>query len=428
MGNKSSNRWTRRQYLLAGTAAAASGLVAGCSGDNSQETPGETDDGAAPTATVTPTPGDAGATATPGGDSTATATPALKKDPPYRASISPVGEVTVESEPTEIFTLLSHHTEMALALGKGDAVNTSYAPGYVDSLVSAFTPRLAGVSVDWGDLPTSWGMEKEAVYDLESDIHLADPAEVATMDGWDASDVTDVADAVGPWFGNSLSGAREDPPQAYAGDYEYYGLWEIFERVASALNEPGRYRALASLRDEMLSTIESSLPPESERPAVAMILPSTSDDSMWAYHTNADGYYASHTRPFGATDAMAAADVEDGARIDNEALVAADPDVLIVLGGLVDYHDIEAVRESLADDPVASQVTAVQNERVYAQGTRHQGPLVNLFQLEATAKQLFPDEFGAWPDYENGQPYPEIPADERLLDYDRAAAIINGEF
>jgi hypothetical protein len=63
---------------------------------------------------------------------------------------------------------------------------------------------------------------------------------------------------------------------------------------------------------------------------------------------------------------------------------------------------------------------------VVAQGTRHQGPLVNLFQIEMAAKQCYPDQFGAWPTYESG-PYPELSEDERLLDYDRVAAVITGD-
>jgi hypothetical protein len=43
-----------------------------------------------------------------------------------------------------------------------------------------------------------------------------------------------------------------------------------------------------------------------------------------------------------------------------------------------------------------------------------------------TAKQLFPDHFGEWPGYENGEPYPEIPEDQQLFDRQRVADAING--
>jgi hypothetical protein len=63
---------------------------------------------------------------------------------------------------------------------------------------------------------------------------------------------------------------------------------------------------------------------------------------------------------------------------------------------------------------------------VYAGGVRNQGPVINLFQLEMTAKQLYPDQFGDWPTYTGG-PYPEIPTDEQLFDRQRVADIINGD-
>jgi hypothetical protein len=48
---------------------------------------------------------------------------------------------------------------------------------------------------------------------------------------------------------------------------------------------------------------------------------------------------------------------------------------------------------------------------------------LNLFRLEMTAKQLYPDQFGEWPGYVNGEPYPE---DEQLFDRQRVADIVRG--
>jgi hypothetical protein len=44
-----------------------------------------------------------------------------------------------------------------------------------------------------------------------------------------------------------------------------------------------------------------------------------------------------------------------------------------------------------------------------------------------TAKQLFPDRFGEWPGYVDGEPYPEIPEAERLFDRGRVSAVVDGE-
>lgn len=65
---------------------------------------------------------------------------------------------------------------------------------------------------------------------------------------------------------------------------------------------------------------------------------------------------------------------------------------------------------------------------MYTQGTRFQGPLVNLFQLEMTAKQLYPEQLGAWPGYVKGESYPDFPEDERLFDRKRVADVVAGTF
>lgn len=88
---------------------------------------------------------------------------------------------------------------------------------------------------------------------------------------------------------------------------------------------------------------------------------------------------------------------------------------------------MDAVRSRLRGDAVGGRLSAVANNRVYASGMRYQGPIMNLFQLEMTAKQLYPDVFGAWPGFEDGGSYPALPASERLFDRSRVAAIVTGD-
>jgi hypothetical protein len=52
---------------------------------------------------------------------------------------------------------------------------------------------------------------------------------------------------------------------------------------------------------------------------------------------------------------------------------------------------------------------------------------MNLFQLEMTAKELYPEQFGQWPADEDGDAYPEFESDEQLFDRGRLADIINGD-
>jgi len=418
---------TRRAWLAGGTALFGSGLLAGCLGGGNAtgtptgETPTRTDTEADPTATATPTES---VTST---DDSSTQTDQQDGEEDagrYSVSMAPMGDVTFEETPEDIFTIMSPYAEMALALGRGEDVNAVYAVEYTNSLLNAFTPVLDGVSVDWRDCYASWNPSTEKLYDLDSDVHLADPAHVVTMGKWERTDVADVAENVAPWFGNTLSATHAEPPASYAEDYAYYTLWETFGHVASVLRERERYETLLAERHALVSTIREGLPPEDERPSVAMVLPSTADDTMWCYNLNVPGYHAAHTRPLGATDAFA--DLDSGTQIDYESLLDADPEMLLVLGGVVDVHDMPTIRETLADDPVAGAVSAVQNDRIHPLGTRHQGPLVNLFQLEMAAKQLYPDRFGAWPRYDSG-PYPDLSADEQLFDHERVAATIRGD-
>ncbi|MEA1930883.1 MAG: ABC transporter substrate-binding protein [Euryarchaeota archaeon] len=385
---------TRRETIRYGGTVVGGGLLAGCTGDDSKSTTRSVDPESA------------------AGEDSDT------------VSISPMGEVTLDSPPETVFTRLTHHAGMAFALGHGDSITAMHAPDYYDGLWNQFVERLPGVSVDWTGLYSSWEPSKEKLYDLDSDVHLADPAWITKQDGWDKADIEEIATRVSPWFGNSLSDRHAEPAAAYAEGYEYYTLWEQFELVAELFQEQARYDALADIHDELLSTIEADLPPESERPS-AVMLASADIEQIYAYTLSNPGFLTAHTRPFGARDAFDG-EVDSNSVVDFETLLDADPDVIFLLGGFEPETSLPERREAFRSDPVAAEITAVQDDRLYPQGARYQGPILNLFQLEMTAKQLFPDVFGVWPQYDEG-PYPDIPEDEQLFDRQRVADIINGE-
>ncbi|WP_123536713.1 ABC transporter substrate-binding protein [Halosimplex salinum] len=412
---------TRREYLTYAGALVGGGLLAGCSGDGAEPAGGST---AADESTATDTPTPIATATESDAEETETETGTATDAGPYSVSMSPMGSVEFDSPPETVFTRLTHHADMAFALGRGDAITAMHAPDYYDGLWNQFVERLPGVSLDWTGLYSSWQPTKEKLYELDSDIHLADPAWITKQDAWDEADIDEIADGVAPWFGNSLSDRHAEPAEAYADGYEYYTLWEQFELVAEAFRERARYRELAAVHDELLATIDDNLPPESERPSAVMIAAADVEE-IYAYTLDNPGFLTSHTRPFGAKDAFEG-EVETNSVVDFEALVEADPDVILHLGGFEPGTDLPKRRETLESDPVASEITAVKQGRVYPQGARYQGPILNLFQLEMTAKQLYPDAFGEWPTYESG-PYPEIPAEERLFDRQRVADAINGD-
>ncbi|MDS0279750.1 ABC transporter substrate-binding protein [Halomicroarcula sp. S1AR25-4] len=379
---------TRREYVKYGGAVITGGALAGCTGrSDSRSTPTENES--------------------------------------YSVTMSPVGTVEFEEVPERIFTRLSHHAGMAFALGRGDDVNAVNGPAYYDATWAQFTERLPGISVDWADAYASWKPSKEQLYELESDVHLADPAWVVQLDQWDMGDIEEVTDNVAPWFGNSLSDRHQEPTGEWASDYEYYGLWEQFETVAEVFQEEARYEALASIHADVIGAIEADLPPESERPSVAMITAADVEKQIWAYRVDNPGFLTAHTRPLGPRDPFGRS-FESGSTIDFEALLEADPDVILYLSGMQPNVSMTDLRSTLESHSVASEVTAVQDGRVFPQGARYQGPILNLFQLEMSAKQFYPETFGEWPKSDGG-PYPEIPEEEQLFDRQRVADIIDGD-
>ncbi|AHG01482.1 ferrichrome-binding protein (plasmid) [Halostagnicola larsenii XH-48] len=379
---------TRRDYMRYGGTIVGGGLLAGCLGDGDTSPDTNTAEG-------------------------------------YTATIAPVGEVTFDAPPKSIFTRLTHLAGMAFALGRGNDVNAMHAPDYYDALWNQFTPHLEGVSLDWTGLYSSWEPDKEQLYELNSDVHLADPASMFALGSWDMDDIEEIATNIGPWFGNTFSDRNEAPPDEWADQYQYYTLWEQFERVAQVFRAEERYQALSEIHTDLLETIESGLPPAADRPT-AVLVGMSDIESIYAYTLNTPGFLTAHLRPLEPVGAFGD-EVSSGDTVDMEAMLEADPDVIFSMGGMHPETDMVAIRENLTDHSVAREISAVENDRVYAQGARYQGPILNLFQLEMTAKQLYPDQFGTWPTYETG-PYPEIPVDERLFDRGRVADIVNGNF
>jgi len=404
---------TRRACLKGGGALLSGGLLAGCAGQNDAESsPDATETAAATTTTDAETAGD--------GDAAG-----------YTVSMSPAGDVTFESVPVDVMVYNLVYADAAVAFGHGDAVNSlGFDSDAGGRTLDAYYERLDGVSFDRSDLAQlnsgsgNVNIDKELVYELDSDLHLVDPALVASFDGWDQSDVEEIREQVAPWFGNAYSRTHAQPPEPYADDYEYYTLWEIVENVGQVFREEDRYAALESVHSDLLDTIRSDLPPESERPTVGVVI--YMDETFYPTKIDAPGFATSHIRPLGVTDAFAAGDVTFETSYDFEAMLEIDPDVLLHSYGIDSYYDVASIRETLENHPVGGELSAVRNDRVYPSGTPVQGPIMNLFQLEMTAKQLYPDRFGAWPAYDGGA-YPEIPEDERLFDRERVAGIVTGD-
>jgi ABC-type Fe3+-hydroxamate transport system substrate-binding protein len=398
---------TRRDYVRYGGAVIGGGLLAGCTGQSgSDQTPTETATG------------------------TSTETATETEDGSYSVTMSPVGTVEFEAVPEEAAVYSDHDADYLIALGQQDRINslgfTDYYSGYYD--------QLPGVEFDTGDLAALYndGIDKEIFYELDSDVHHIDPVWMARWSGFSDADFTEIRDNIGPFFANYLSRSHNHSPDDYdyTGDrgYEYYTIWEILDKYAQVYRVQERGEAMKAVHDEMVEAIHAELPPQDERPRVGLVAYDPDQEAFTVYRLNGPGFGKAHTRPLRANDGL---DMYEGgpesgweaAPIDMEAMLEADPDALL------HNFDWTGVRErteaffALEEHPIGKELTAVQNDRLYATGSGLQGPIMNIFQIEIAAKQIYPDLFGQPP-----EPGEAVPEEERLFDRQRVADIANGDF
>ncbi|ADQ65940.1 ferrichrome ABC transporter substrate-binding protein [Halogeometricum borinquense DSM 11551] len=383
---------TRREWITYGGAVLAGGLLAGCTGESEGNT--------SPTAD--------------------TETETAEESGSYTVSMEPVGELTFESVPDRWVAYDGGYADMGVALGKTDGMT---GIGGSDRYYTDVYDELPGVSVERETLEANdlgdADMSKEVFYELDNDVHLMDPQMLVNWFGWSETDVDEIATNVGPFFGNLIF-RREDKWH----DYRYYTLYEAFEKVAQLFQEEERFNAFQSLHDEFIAEIQRQLPPADERPNVLLVYEGSDEPETFSpYRLNDRGTSKKQWRDLGVSDALSGTGIHgisttDRGRIDYETMLEIDPDVIMLRAherkSATEFR--ETVLEFMRDHPVGSELTAVQNGRVYRGGYLYQGPIHNLFLTERGAKQLYPDVFG------------DVTSDEKLFDRQRVADIVTGEF
>ena len=387
---------TRRECVKFGGAVLGGGTLAGCTGSRDPT----------PTTAAETTAG------TPTGTGTAT-------DGSYTVSMEPIGEVTFESVPERWIAYDGGYADMGVALGKADGMT---GVGSAARYYTYVYDELPGVSVDrerlaQNDLGEA-GMSKEMFYELANDVHLMDPQMLVNWFDWSRRDVAEIALNVGPFVGNLIF-RREDEWH----DYRYYTLYEAFEKVARVFGEEERYRAFESLHDEFVAGVQARLPPADERPNVLLVYEGSDEPEEFSpYRLDDRGTSKKQWRDLGVADALADTDVQgisttDRGRIDYETMLQIDPDVILLRAherkSAAEFRD--TVLAFMREHPLARELAAVRNGRVYRGGSLFQGPIHNLFLTERAAKQLYPGEFG------------EVTGDARLFDRERVAAIVAGD-
>lgn len=417
---------TRREYMKYGGAVIGGGLLAGCVG--------ESESGSAPTESETPT-----STPTSKSEPTDSPTPATST-----ASIEPVGEVTFEEPPETVVSGWGFVGDVLTALGRADSVVGMARPGF---WYQGFYQLLPGVSMrNTAEIPAtvikSYRVNQELLYELDPDLLATDPNRLIAWYGLDAGAVETLREDIAPLFGNESRSKR--PPQwpnwPDGKSYDYYGIPAFVEHYGQVFREEQRATAMVDLYETMIEDITSRVPPREERPSVAVLSAFTNPENRGFFGVVEPKPALEVTHELKQYGDLGVVDAFEGRYADErghyalktgfEGLLEVDPDAIVfseavnALGGQNVYGNADAYQQTLEvlrTDDVGQQITAVENDRLYPGGTGSQGPIINLFQTEMLAKQLYPEEFGEW------RGFGETPKDEQLFDRGRVADIIGGD-
>ena len=333
----------------------------------------------------------------------------------YSVKMEPVGEVEFDGVPERWIPYDGGYADMGVALGRGEDIT---GIGNGNDYYTYVYDELPGVDVSEQVEENPEVRTKEEFYELENDVHLYDPEMLIHWFDWSQDDVDEIHDRLAPLFGNLIFRRSDDWHE-----HRYYTLYEAFEKVAEVFQEQERYNAFKELHDDYISNIRSELPPEEDRPTVLLTFEGTEQpESFSPYRLDDKGTSKKQWNDLGVNDILSDTDIENlsttnRGELDYENLLELDPEVLLVRG-----HERkspsefrETVLGYMQEHPVASDLTAVQNGRVYRGGYLHQGPIHNLFLTERAAQQLYPDVFG------------EVTGDRELFDRDRVAEIVEGD-
>jgi ABC-type Fe3+-hydroxamate transport system substrate-binding protein len=272
----------------------------------------------------------------------------------------------------------------------------------------------------------------EKLYALDPDLMAIDPNPMIAIYGLDKDEAAEVESNIAPWFGNESRRKRfEGWTNWPKGEpYAYLSIPEYIRKYAALFGEQERGEALLDLYEPFIENIRERVPAESERRSMALVNGRYNPENRngWVVYNPASEiektWGKKQYRDLAVVDAFEGEyGGSSSVTVGYEGLLEMDPDVIIFNFGIT-YRDfqgtnfIEQQRETLADHPVGRKVTAVQNDALYAGGTPYQGPIINLFQTEMAAKQLYPEEFGQYPGY--GQ----LSESDQLFDRQRLAEII----
>ncbi|WP_276259786.1 ABC transporter substrate-binding protein [Haloglomus litoreum] len=333
----------------------------------------------------------------------------------YTVSMAPTGEVSFDRPPESVAHYFPGYADMAVAVGHADSVNSV---GVVSRYHVDHYDELDGVSIDKSSLTElvgESGIDKELLYDLDSDLHMIDPEWLVNNGffGFEQADIEELSENVAPFLGNSIF-RRTDKWH----DYRFYTLYEAFGKVAKAHQEEERYESFRAFHDDFLAALQASLPSADARPNGLLCFAGSDEPEAFSpYRLTDKGTNKKPFRDLGIPDALAGTGIEglsttERGQIDYEAMLQVDPDALFVRGhedkSRGEFED--TVVAFMEQHDTASELTAVQENRVLRGGPIYLGPIQHLFVTERLALELFPDTYSG-----------------ELFDRDELAGIITGD-
>lgn len=400
---------TRREYMKYGGAVVGGGLLAGCSESSSQKT-------------------DRAETQTQTGSS-------------YAGTMAPVGDLELESEPESIVAGWGFEQDVLTALGEADRLVAAEGKQF---WYTGFYDKLPGVDVpDPGSLELvrtdDWSLKTELLYEIDPDLFATDPNQFVSYYA-DEDRVSEIHESLAPFFGNASRRKRgDDWPTLFGGEsYDYYEVPEFVSRYGDLLGKSERAAAVNDLYQTALDDMLSRVPPESERPRVALLNAQINPQTEGNFHVYdpdtgiENAYGKKQYRDMRVNDAFEGEyGGQSSMNTDYEAILEADPDKIVFHFG-VNYRDwngedaLKKTIEGLRDSPIGQELTAVQEDELYVGGSPYQGPIINLFQTEMLGKQLYPEQFGEWTGEVASGELPDIPKSEQLFNREKLAEIVTG--
>ncbi|MEY7850566.1 ABC transporter substrate-binding protein [Natrarchaeobius sp. A-rgal3] len=390
-----------RRRALSLVSAAGIGVLAGCTGgtDESDEAGNGTE------------AGDDGGNAN--GDDEPVAETESAVDTPYEVCMDPMGCHEFDAVPETWVTNDGIYADIGVALDVADGLEGlgephRYYTGYYD--------ELPGVSLEKETLPElspDRSADRELFYELDVDLHVIDPKRMEHTFGLDEDDVEELEENVAPFFASYMRHRNDDWQQ----DYEYYDLFEGFERMAEVFQRQERFEQFRTFYDEFLENVQSRIPDEGPEVLIVRAI-GDEPEEFFPRYIDDEANFVKRWRDLNVQDNLEGSGIPEwGTRLDYETLAELDPEIIVAEGQhdddiTLDEQRFEDVLVShMESHPLGESITAVREGQIYPGGINYEGPITLLFQTEMAAKQVYPEEF----------------TEDELFDREELAAIITGD-